>query len=531
MFGLFKKNKNKDNNIDRPIAPSADVSPTTPAAVITPTIESKSIISLDELIDIVDKKWVANAHSSLFYAQCGGFSYSALGYGKERFMEYCLIVRDGKPASFTVENKIKALKFFSNEAPQKFRKYYKDFEPEEVAEALLELAISKRESDQRQLIAKVDERFEYLGPIFQRLLNSSIDKYGEYDAGPSIDEVEEFINHYFTDDDFNFYYNIKPLVLLLNYIEEKLERDAASQADAIPIDGIDFEHWTANELSRQGWQVQVSQASGDQGVDVMARRDGCSVAVQCKRYSKPIGNKAVQEVYAAKQFSFADHACVIGTGGFTRSARELAGATGVLLIEAEAGLAHFSRSFGFEDESNEKHFDELSDDQSDDDDVGIEELRNHLGIGFDFETPAEKFLLQAASQVITQASALSGADTSSLTETITELLESSEKTYLSLLPEEWQLVMQCAMTALEGTLSEDTVQEIVAGQGNYDDETRSRVRNWGAGHLPTYLGLSSEQRIGLIGKVFEIIEEAELDEDEILEEYSDIVLFMAKPDA
>jgi hypothetical protein len=80
----------------------------------------------------------------------------------------------------------------------------------------------------------------------------------------------------------------------------------------------------------------------------MARREGLSVAIQCKRYSKPVGNKAVQEVFAAKQFASADHACVIGTGGFTRSARELAGATGVVLLEAEAGLQTFSSLFGFD---------------------------------------------------------------------------------------------------------------------------------------------------------------------------------------
>ena len=529
MFGLFKKNKNKGDHNDGHIAPPAVVSPATPPAGVSHTIASKPEISLDALIDIVNKKWVANAHSSLFYAQCGGFPHEVLGYDPERHMEYFRLVRDANLQDFKVEDKVKALNFFSKGAPREFRKFYKKFEPEEVAEALLELAISKRESDQQQFIAKVDERFEYLGPIFQRLSNSDIDKYGEYDPGPALEEVEEFVNYYFTDDDFNFYYSIKPIVFLLNYIEEKLEREASTQSGSIPLDGIEFEHWTASELSRQGWQVQVSQASGDQGVDVMAKRDGCSVAVQCKRYSKPIGNKAVQEIFAAKQFSFADHACVIGTGGFTRSARELAGATEVLLIEAEAGLQNFSSSFGFDNASDDEHSDELGDYQTDDDEIDIEELRNQLGIGFDFDSPAERFLLKSATTVLAQAIAQEGGNETALWKNLLELIEASEDQHLVLLALEWQMVLVWGMTALAGSLTEDTVQEIVSGRGDYDDETRNAVRNF-EGTPPTYLGLSSDQRSGFMGKVFEIIEGAEIDEDDVLEGYSEIVLFMVKSD-
>ena len=91
------------------------------------------------------------------------------------------------------------------------------------------------------------------------------------------------------------------------------------------------------------------------------------------------------------------------------------------------------------------------------------------------------------------------------------------------------MVLVWGMTALAGSLTEDTVQEIVSGRGDYDDETRNAVRNF-EGTPPTYLGLSSDQRSGFMGKVFEIIEGAEIDEDDVLEGYSEIVLFMAKSD-
>lgn len=64
-------------------------------------------------------------------------------------------------------------------------------------------------------------------------------------------------------------------------------------------------------------------------------RDGLLVAVQCKRYTQPVGNKSVQEAYTGATHYRADKAVVIGTGGYTRAAIELATNTGVILIDAE----------------------------------------------------------------------------------------------------------------------------------------------------------------------------------------------------
>ena len=51
-----------------------------------------------------------------------------------------------------------------------------------------------------------------------------------------------------------------------------------------------------------GWKTQVTKASGDQGCDVLAVKGRARVAIQCKYYSKPIGNKGVQEINAAKSY-------------------------------------------------------------------------------------------------------------------------------------------------------------------------------------------------------------------------------------
>ena len=221
-----------------------------------------------------------------------------------------------------------------------YQSYLLEFDYVEVA---LEVCLQRRYEDTEMIYTAIDQKFDALAPIFLRLKNSSVNKYGDYDPTPALEEVAEFISYTFTDDDFDFFYLFKPTVLALTYIESRLEGKPSESE--MPNDGIDFEHWCAQKLSADGWEVNVSKASGDQGVDILAKFDSSSVAIQCKRFSKPIGNKAVQEVFAGAKNLNVDIACVIGTGGFTRSARELASTTGVFLVDA-INIGNFAESLG-----------------------------------------------------------------------------------------------------------------------------------------------------------------------------------------
>ena len=96
--------------------------------------------------------------------------------------------------------------------------------------------------------------------------------------------------------------------------------------------GTEFEHFVAQEVSGFGWSIQHTGKSGDQGADVIARKDGRVVVIQCKWYSSPVGNKAVQEAHAAKGHYRADGAAVVSNASFTKAAAELAQSIGVLLL-------------------------------------------------------------------------------------------------------------------------------------------------------------------------------------------------------
>lgn len=102
--------------------------------------------------------------------------------------------------------------------------------------------------------------------------------------------------------------------------------------ESAPKDGLEYEKWVADSLIQLGWNATPTKASGDQGIDVIARRKNKSVGIQCKLYSGQVGNAAVQEAYSGMNFYKLDRAAVVTTGTYTRSAQDLATATGVLLI-------------------------------------------------------------------------------------------------------------------------------------------------------------------------------------------------------
>ncbi|MEK4035181.1 restriction endonuclease [Methylocystis sp. IM2] len=61
----------------------------------------------------------------------------------------------------------------------------------------------------------------------------------------------------------------------------------------------EYEHYCAALLRESRWAARVTRASGDQGVDIVAEKRGARIVVQCKKYRKPVGNRAVQEIVAA----------------------------------------------------------------------------------------------------------------------------------------------------------------------------------------------------------------------------------------
>lgn len=104
---------------------------------------------------------------------------------------------------------------------------------------------------------------------------------------------------------------------------------------SLPIDemeGHDFEQFCARLLRGRGFlEVEVTKGSGDYGIDILAEKDGVTYAIQCKRYSEPVGVKAVQEAYAGRDYYDRMVGAVLTNQYFTAPAVEAAKKLKILL--------------------------------------------------------------------------------------------------------------------------------------------------------------------------------------------------------
>ncbi|MEH7403729.1 restriction endonuclease [Gottfriedia acidiceleris] len=116
-------------------------------------------------------------------------------------------------------------------------------------------------------------------------------------------------------------------------IDEKLRNSNINEIDK--MDGDKFEEYLGSLFIALGYDTEVTKTSGDQGADLILRKNGNVIVVQAKRYSYNVGNSAVQEIFTAKNFYGANDAWVVTNSYFTKSAQELAKVNEVKLIDRE----------------------------------------------------------------------------------------------------------------------------------------------------------------------------------------------------
>lgn len=113
------------------------------------------------------------------------------------------------------------------------------------------------------------------------------------------------------------------------------------------MEGHGFEVWCAEALKNRGfYNVSVTPGSGDQGVDVLAEKDGIKYAIQCKRYSSDLGNTPIQEVHSGKDFYHRHVGVVLTNQHFTEGAKQLASRTGTLLWDRNWIIGYLNVKYG-----------------------------------------------------------------------------------------------------------------------------------------------------------------------------------------
>lgn len=124
----------------------------------------------------------------------------------------------------------------------------------------------------------------------------------------------------------------------LQRFSDRLKQDKKSESNPIlTIDDIDlmtgqeFEELVSELFERMGYKTEITKASGDQGIDVLATKGNIKLGIQAKCYSGSVGNAAIQEAVAGKAYYNLDKVLVLTNSTFTASAIELAQVNNVVL--------------------------------------------------------------------------------------------------------------------------------------------------------------------------------------------------------
>lgn len=198
-----------------------------------------------------------------------------------------------------------------------------------------EYPVLQRRLDQIARNVKIPEVVEHHSATLQRKISSALkkDDYGTIIVDRRDEEIEYFLasmNLLATDED-----ELSKDIELVKDTLRKIHQKNVEQGfdpNSAPTNGIDFEYWVAENLERYGWITEVTKASGEQGLDILAKSGNTKIAIQCKRYTSNVGNDAVQQALSASKHYQIDKSVVITTSGYTKSAKELAATTGVILL-------------------------------------------------------------------------------------------------------------------------------------------------------------------------------------------------------
>ena len=105
-----------------------------------------------------------------------------------------------------------------------------------------------------------------------------------------------------------------------------------SKIDA--LSGVEFEKFVAQLFEYLGFKTEFTPASGDNGIDVVARNRRYSIGIQTKLYyNHNVSNKAVQEVYSGKSYYKTTYALAVSNWNFSKPALNLAKELNVGIID------------------------------------------------------------------------------------------------------------------------------------------------------------------------------------------------------
>ena len=202
----------------------------------------------------------------------------------------------------------------------------------------------------------------WLNEVADKYRYLEIDKYILYKISNTIDKKDfdlflnalgrtnEYINLYYSEVKHNNKNSDRERYLKGDFEKEKNELSGKYKFNNITT-GTQFELYLVNLFKDLGYKTKHNGKSGDQGADLILRKDDYVYVVQAKYYTGKLSNTPVQEITGALKYYNANQGVVVTNSEFTSGAVELAKVNNVILIDGK-GLKKLEE-YIFEEEHTE----------------------------------------------------------------------------------------------------------------------------------------------------------------------------------
>lgn len=129
-------------------------------------------------------------------------------------------------------------------------------------------------------------------------------------------------------------------VITLFIRKSKIHKQSQWQTDKelekylLGLEHWEFEQYIGELFSKLGYKTQVIGGSYDEGIDVIAEKNGVKHYIQCKHYRNPIGVEKIRDFYGAITAKYSNEkAFFITSGYFTEEAERFAADKNIELID------------------------------------------------------------------------------------------------------------------------------------------------------------------------------------------------------
>lgn len=208
------------------------------------------------------------------------------------------------------------IKYFSNEWKKEYNEFFYDINDIDITDAIIRYCC-----------------IDNINPT--DLLNMGKIIYFLMDNNKFDDNTQYLENYDLIVDEINSAMENKKLL----EFEKNMIRGRKNKSYSIEIidlmNGQEFENFVSIMFGKMGYDCEVTKASRDQGIDIVASKKQIKIGIQVKCYSNKVSNSAIQEVVTGMKYYNCDKGMVITNNYFTNSAIEIANVHNITLWDRE----------------------------------------------------------------------------------------------------------------------------------------------------------------------------------------------------